>query len=424
MLHLRFCIVLAAALGTACSGDAGSKAGLSTAWRVIQAPHDGDTELDRQIARSQSEIAKAADPVPHLQRLGFLLVTKARTTFDPGFYKLAEQCAACIEERQPGDASALLLRGHVLHSLHQFEAAERLARELVAKRGSFLDQGLLGDVLLDRGDLEAALACYQKMLDLKPCLQSYSRAARVRWLRGDLDGARELMRLATSSGSRRDPEPLCWSYAQLATLELQAGNLDAARTAASTALEVLPDYAPAWLALGRIELAAGDVQAGVAQLRHAVAARPEPEYKWALADALRDAGRADQAAPIEAELERTGALDDPRTFAVYLATRAKDVGQALQLTEAELIARRDIYTHDAHAWALLAAGRHHEAGEAIDRALAEGTQDARLFYHAGAIAAANGDRPDALAHFARAEQLARMLLPSERHDLQRRRAAL
>jgi tetratricopeptide (TPR) repeat protein len=411
-------------LAAACARETAPAPELSPSWRMILIAPDGDSDLDRRIAHRQDEIRKASEPAPHLERLGFLFVAKARTTFDAGFYKLAERCAECIEERAPGEPSAALLRGHVLHSLHRFADAERIARDLVARRGDVLDHGLLGDVLLDRGDLDGALDSYQKMLDLRPCLQSYARGARGRWLRGDLEGARTLMRLAVGAGSRRDPEPLCWSYAQLAELEHQAGDAEAARAAAETALSILPDYAPALLALGRLELAGGQAGAAVDALRKAAAARPEPEYAWALADALAEQGLAVQAGAVEAELERSGERDDPRTFALYLASRGRDVARALRLAGAELEARADAFTHDVHAWALLAAGEPQRAAEAMQRALAHRTQDARLSYHAGAIALANGELVQARAHFAEAVRLEHMLLPSERRDLQRRRAQL
>ncbi len=62
--------------------------------------------------------------------------------------------------------------------------------------------------------------------------------------------------------------------------------------------------------------------------------------------------------------------------------------------------RADIYTEDTHAWALYRAGKLAEARAASDRALALGTRDARLLYHAGAIRIALGD-------LARGERLVR-----------------
>ena len=115
-----------------------------------------------------------------------------------------------------------------------------------------------------------------------------------------------------------------------------------------------------------------------------------------------------------------GSIADPRTHALYLATRRISLPRALALTQEELQARADVFTLDAHAWALAASGRIAEAHQSITRALAEGTQDARLFLHAGVISAAAGRDREARQWLGRAEQLRAMLLPSEASELTRR----
>ena len=64
----------------------------------------------------------------------------------------------------------------------------------------------------------------------------------------------------------------------------------------------------------------------------------------------------------------------------------------------EIRSRRDIYGWDLLAWALHRSGRDAEAGEAMARALAMGTRDAMLFFHAGTIEAALGRRAAARRH--------------------------
>ena len=113
------------------------------------APHEGPDEADREIIRLQTKARSASDPAPWLERLGWAFVAKARVSFDPGFYKLAEQCAWCLDAKKPGCAEALLLRAHALNNLHQFKEAEAVARRLVAKRGLHFDQGVLGDALME-----------------------------------------------------------------------------------------------------------------------------------------------------------------------------------------------------------------------------------------------------------------------------------
>ena len=158
---------------------------------LILAPHVGTGRLDMEITRLQAKLRDETNTFPYVEKLGWLFVAKARESFDPGYYKLAEQCALCLESHQPHAEEALLLRGHVLQSLHRFKEAELLARELGARRGLSFDYGLLGDVLMEQGSLSEAADAYQKMVDLKPDMQAYARISHLRWLKGDLAGRRK-----------------------------------------------------------------------------------------------------------------------------------------------------------------------------------------------------------------------------------------
>ena len=111
-----------------------------------------------------------------------------------------------LEAADSKSPAALLLRGHVLISFHRFAEAEAIARELVAQRTLPFDYGLLGDALVEQGRLAEAVSAYQRMVDLRPDLQSYSRVAYMRWLKGDLDGAIEVARMAAGAASPLDPE--------------------------------------------------------------------------------------------------------------------------------------------------------------------------------------------------------------------------
>jgi tetratricopeptide (TPR) repeat protein len=367
------------------------------------------------IARLQEQ-ARGGDSA--LERLGYAYVARARVNGDPGDYKLAEAAASCLETRRPGDASPLLLKGHVLHQLHRFAEAERIALELTARRSFVLDYGLLGDALMEQGRLDEAAAAYQKMIDLKPFYQSYTRAAHLRWLTGDLDGASDVMRLAIGAASPRDPESAAWAWTRLAVYELQADRLPSAIRAADNALTHVADYPAALLAKGRILLASGRPAESIEAFRRAAQLNPLPEYQWWLADALRAQHMEAEARATEAQLVERGAASDPRTLSLYLATRRIDAPTAIALSDEELRARRDVFTLDAHAWALNAAGRAAEALPVIERAAAAGTQDGRLFLHAGVIHASAGREADARRWLRKARQLRVMLQPSEDDLLQ------
>jgi tetratricopeptide (TPR) repeat protein len=364
-------------------------------------------------------VRAGTSPEAAIERLGWLFVAKARQSFDPGFYTLAEQCARALDSRKPGSSESWLLRGHVLHSQHHFGEAEGIATKLVAQRGLALDYGLLGDILVDVGRLDEAAGAYQTMLDLKPDPQGYARAAHIRWLKGDLTGALEVMRMAADGASPSDPESAAWMHSQLARYLWQIGQTAQAESALRIALAFQTNFAPALLLRGRLELAAAKINHAIQSLRRAAEANPLPEYHWALCEALRAGHREDEAITVEAQINLRGAASDPRTCSLYLATTRRHPEKAENLARKELAERADIFTHDALAWALAASGKFEEAQTHLSRALAEGTQDARLFLHATVIAAQTGKLEEARRWMAKANPFSPQLLPSEREHLRR-----
>ena len=158
----------------------------------------------------------------------------------------------------------------MLHQLHRFREAEAVARTLVTKRDFVLDYALLGDALMEQGRLTEAAAAYQKMIDLKPFYQSYTRAAHLRWLTGDLDGAIDLEHKAIATASPRNPESVAWAYTRLGIYELQQARFDRAIKATDAALAFQPDYAAALLTRGRILLALNRSDEAVRALERAM----------------------------------------------------------------------------------------------------------------------------------------------------------
>lgn len=422
MMTAAVAVSLAAACSRTTSHPQSSQAEASDrACRAVVAAPAGD---DPEIVRLQQDLREPRGAARSAEHLGYRFVARARLSNNPIDYAVAEQAAACLESITPHEPAAWLLRGHVLHQLHRFSEAEAIARRLVATREFVLDFGLLGDVLLEQGRVTEAAAAYQKMIDLKPFYQSYTRAAHMRWLKGDLRGAIEMMRAAVQAASPRDKESIAWAYSRLAMYELQAGRLSDAHRMADASLQFVADYAAGLFVRGRVELAQGKTDDAVRSLERAARHNPAPEYQWTFADALRLQKRIDEAVAIERQLTSQGTFEDPRTLALYLSTRhlstrGEDASTAITLARRELANRQDVFTLDALAWALAADGQTREASALMTRALAEGTKDARLFLHAAVIAAADGRTADAGRFARRANGLRFTLLPSELGVLRR-----
>ncbi|HXI73308.1 MAG TPA: tetratricopeptide repeat protein [Verrucomicrobiae bacterium] len=393
-------------------------ADMPDALSLVLAPHHGDGKIDREIIRCQANIRADKNTFQSLENLGWLFVAKARESFDPGYYKLAEQCAIGLDNQQPACPEALLLRGHVLQNLHKFKEAEPLARELVQKRGRSFDYGLLGDVLMEQGRLDEAAGAYQKMVDIKPDLEAYARIAHYRWLKGDLAAATELMQMAVSAASPNAAESAAWVNTRLAFFQFQNGDLSEAGQSCAAALDYQKDFGPALLLRGRMLLADGKAAEAVEVLTRAEKINPLPDYQWVLTEALHAAGRDVDAEVVEARLNQDGRNADPRTYSLYVSTHGEANAAALELAQKEFSIREDVFTHDALAWALSSNGRNGEAYQELQKALAEGTQDGRLFLHAAVIAGKAGHAEEAAEWLGKTAGMLQLLLPSEQKQFQ------
>lgn len=164
-------------------------------------------------------------------------------------------------------------------------------------------------------------------------------------------------------------------------------------------------------------MAQGEATDAIDVLQRAVQGDGLPEFQWALAECLREAGRETEAETLEGKMRLGGPVRDPRTLALFLASRSESPAQALDLCRRERTRRGDVFTQGALAWAHFASGNLQSAQAHADSALAEGTRDARMMLHAGIISQALGRDEEARSRLASAAAEAQMLLPSERKAL-------
>ncbi len=370
------------------SGDS-----VERARTLALAPSKDGTPVDLLIEQSQKAIEKNPKKVDWWIVLGRAWVRKARESSDPGYYLNATAAVDVALDLSPDNTAALDVKGLALLNDHKFEEARDLAQRTVAKNAEDPTAfGTLSDALLELGRYDEATQAAQAMMDLKPNLPSYSRAAHLAWLRGDVGGAKESLRLALDSGKdQRDKEPYAWVLAQAAQLFMAQGDLEGAEAGFDRALDWLPGFAPANVGKGRVALARHQSTRAAELFQRAHATSPLVETAWLLGDARQAAG--DSAGANEAWdfVRKEGRRTDPRTLGAFLAEKNETPEAALALADAEMKARPDIVTEDVRAWALYRLGRMQDARNAIVHARRLGTKDARLLYHEGAIRLAMTD---------------------------------
>jgi tetratricopeptide (TPR) repeat protein len=358
---------------------------------LMQVP--GELPVDRSIRDLQAMVQRQPEKTEAWLALGHAWIVKARDDARPSLYANAGACADLVLAGKPDNRSALELQGLVLMNDHRFEEARAKMREVVTRwPDAPVGWGTLSDALLELGRYDEATQAAQQMVDLKPNLPSYSRASYLQWLRADLKGAKESVRVAIDAGADgKDHEPRAWVIVQAAMMFWNEGDEGGALAGFEQGLLQLPDFPPALVGKALVLVGRGDGRSAVPLLEKAYKANPLIATGWLLGDARQLAGDTAGAQQVWSEIQKRGRLADPRTLSLFLSTKKLDTEEAVRLALQEHKVRDDLYTEDAMAWALYRAGRLDEALAAAVNANKLGTRDARLWFHEGAIRLAKGE---------------------------------
>ncbi len=383
--------------------------GLAGFFGARRAFDDGDSRVERPAAASrrstvasqiqllEQKVRDYPDDAAALTQLASAYVQRARETGDPAFFALAATAIARARAATPDGAHALIVAGSVALAKHDFEEALTLGERARSLNPDIVAAyGIVTDALVELGRYDEAAAAAQEMIDRRPDFASYSRASYLRELHGDLDGAIEAMEQAAAAGRGLGFDE-AWALVIIGNLRLQQGDIDAAERAYQRADAALPGDAMVLAALARISVARGDVASAEAMLRAAVEQRPLPDYAIALGDLLWSQGRVaeaeEQYALVRAiqQLFAANGVNTDIELALFDADHGVAPVATYETAHAAYARRPSIFAADTVAWAAYKAGRINDARRFMDEALRLGTKDARLAYHAGAIAAAAGD---------------------------------
>ena len=441
-----FCALLGALLGLNGGGDGPAP---GAAEGLVAPGADRSGALAAAAANGADASAPGGDPIAILQAalredpsnvaayaaLGDSYLEWARTSGDPSFYSRAERAFDAALWRDPRDPGALIGAATLAGLRHDF--SEQLHRGLEARRAApdlARPYTVIADAQLELGRYGQAARSIQRLIDLKPGLAAYARASYFRELTGDVHGAVEAMRLATSAGGT--PEGVAYVQVLLGDLQLQRGRLGAARSAYLAALRLQPAYPRGLVGLARVEAAGGAFASAAARLRRATDRLPltsaltllaEVELAASRQDAARAAvaaGRDDRGAARAAVaaararrrgagvalaaaraqhqlLRSSGALPDAE--AVLFEANYGTPASAVRLGRRVWAQAPSVRSADALGWALTHAGRPREGYAFARRALRLGSRDALFRLHAGTAALRAGLATEARRHLEIAE---------------------
>jgi tetratricopeptide (TPR) repeat protein len=363
----------------------------------------GRPSADTSIAFWQKRIAENPEAYLDYVQLGEAFGRKARETGDVGYYQRSEAALRRALSINPKYVQASAMLSNILFTMHDFKGALALAEPLANNPRAVQALATVGDVHLALGDYAEAEAAFQKLLLPGPNPSVYSRLAVLADLHGDPERALSLMEKAADLARRSGGygESMAWYEYQLGELHFKSGRLEQAETHYQAALDQFDNYYLALAGLGKIRAAQGNYQAAIDLYKHSIAIVPQPEFLGALGDVYTASGQPDQARQQYATVEYIGKLAKineqiyNRQLANFYSDHDMHLEEALRLATSELDYRQDVFGFDAAAWAYYKNGKLSQAQDAMVEAMKFGTRDAKLYYHAGMIAYAQGRGADA-----------------------------
>jgi tetratricopeptide (TPR) repeat protein len=390
---------------------------------VLSAPpkYDHD-ELERLIGvfEARTEDAPGGSDFAFL---GNLYLLRSQWTYDLADLEKARsnfEKAAAIHPDTPvltGLAQANL-------ALHDFNTAARLAGDVIAVNPSaFGALAIATDAQLALGEYGVAgesIEVLSRQLPGDPAVAI--RAAQRNFLIGDGAGAVEQALLAVDQARRAELSGVDQAFYQMVAgrFLFEQGDYEAGRRQLESAHELDPKRPGVLYELGRVAAAQGDLEAAAGHLEAAAQLLPDPTTLALLGDVLTARGDEEGAQVQYDTITAIASLDQTayrRPIAAAWAGRGFEVERALALATDELAARSDPTTNDVLALALYRAGRLEEAYDAVQ--LAIGPADARIWYHAGLVAASTGHTQEAIHYLETALALNPRFHPLEADEASR-----
>jgi tetratricopeptide (TPR) repeat protein len=361
---------------------------------------------ERAIVQARKAIEKKPTQYEGYNQLAMALARRARETSNVNFYAQAEDALKSSLELSPDNLDAQKIRVWLLLGRHEFADALEEAKALNKRiPDDVLVYGFLADANAELGNYKDAETAAQWMLNLRPGnLPALTRAAYLRELFGDVDGALELMNMAYQSTPPTENEDGAWILTQMAHLRLSTGNAAGAEALLDQALQKFPGYHYALGNLAKVRIMQGRYGEAVKLLQQRYNTASHAENLYDLGEALELAGQTSDAKTAFSEFEAKSLAESVRAdnsnreLIFYYADHAHQPAKALEVAQKEFSRRHDVYTLDAYAWALHVNGQNSGARKQIEAALSVGIHDAKMLHHAGEIALSLGEHV-AAEHF-------------------------
>jgi tetratricopeptide (TPR) repeat protein len=204
------------------------------------------SKTDEKIVFYSNKIELDPNTYANHNRLAQSYVEKARESGDAIYYLEAKEVLTESLRISPDNYVGIVYMAMANMAEHNFSKAREYAKQATyIYPGRSYAYGVLGDSYLELGELDKAEAAYNKMNELKPGLDSWSRISNLNVKRGNPQAAVLAMEKAYESGLkdvRTSKENLAWTQTMIGIIYLDNGAPDKAEPYFNKALEILPEY--------------------------------------------------------------------------------------------------------------------------------------------------------------------------------------
>ena len=296
-------------------------------------------------------------------------VQQARDTANPVYHAKAEEALRKSFEAAPDNFDGLKAKTWLLLGQHRFAEALEVATKLNQRAPEDIQvSGFLVDANVELGNYTEAEKAAQWMLDLRPGnTPGLTRAAYLRELYKDVDGALQLMQQAFNRTRSEDKGDRAWILTHIGRLLGKKHDYSNAGLALKAALEIIPDYHYALGNLAEIRKEQKNFSAAADLYRRRSEVAPHPENLYDLGDALMRAGKKQEAKAVFARFEPQAIAESEkfdnsnRELALYYLDYANKPAEALRIAQFEANRRRDAHTLEVYARALRRNGKGRES---------------------------------------------------------------
>jgi tetratricopeptide (TPR) repeat protein len=154
--------------------------------------------LTASLAKTRASLGDAKN----WNQIGDAYAQLQRESEDSRYFDAAGAAYAEALRLSPNHVAALAGMAWVTGGKHQFDKSIEWGNQALAIDPQCIEAlGIVGDAALEIGNDDLSFESYQKMMDLRPDLSSWSRGAHLLWMTGETNHAMMLMRKAINAGA-------------------------------------------------------------------------------------------------------------------------------------------------------------------------------------------------------------------------------